>query len=430
MNPFKSLIQKIPQDRITQSVLTLMTGTALAQVITAVATVIVTWLYEPSDLGIISIYLAFFNFWVALASWRYEGAMLICRDEEESHHLFRVGAFVVVLMAILALPALYALIFVDVLSFSQLPLWAPVVAAISVLGFGLFMMYRSWSLRLRELKAIRRATVLRSAANAGVRISCGLVSIGTLGLFIAEVLGSWAALATVRNEVKKRLGASMPVTWSAKRLGSVALGYRNFPKYEMPSVALNQFAMVLPIPMVGALYGAEAAGWFGVARLLVAIPNTQLGAAISDVFQMELADHYRNEQFEKGRLLFKAMLKKLSIIGLFPLSISLAFAPVAVPLIFGTEWSEMGVIIAIMAPWMYSAFVVSSLSRLLSVLRAQKYKLYYDSVALLMIVVTYFAAKTLTLDLYIYLSIVSLGFVFCYSVYLFILIRVVQLRLG
>ncbi|SFM42136.1 Membrane protein involved in the export of O-antigen and teichoic acid [Marinobacter zhejiangensis] len=419
------------KDRVFASVITLLTGTALAQIITAVSMVVVTWLYSPEALGIISIYLAFFSFWVSLASWRFEGAMLVCKDDDESDHLFRLGSVVVVAMALISVPALYVLMSSGFLSFSELPVWSPYAAGLSVLGFGLFMMYRSWSLRLRELVAIKRATISRSAANAGIRIAGGVLGGGVIGLFIAEVLGSWAALAAVRKRVvqtRKRIGPSC--SWNVKSMLAVGARYVTFPKYEMPSVALNQLASVMPVPMVGALYGAQAAGLFGVARLLVAIPNTQLGAAISDVFQMELAENYRSKQYAEGKRLFYSMFKKLALIGLVPLVASLVFAPLLVPVLLGDQWAQMGGIIAIMAPWMYFAFVVSSLSRLLSVLEAQRFKLYYDFLSLAMVVVVYFVSLNGDFDLYYYIFLISAGFVICYSVYFSLLCHVIKVRLA
>lgn len=418
------------KDRVFSSVITLLTGTALAQIITAVSMVVVTWLYSPEALGIISIYLAFFSFWVSLASWRFEGAMLVCKGDDESDHLFRLGSVVVVAMALISVPALYVLMRSGFLSFSELPLWSPYAAGLSVLGFGLFMMYRSWSLRLRELVAIKRATISRSAANAGIRIVGGFLGGGVIGLFIAEVLGSWAALAAVRNRVaqtRKRAGPSC--SWNIKSMLAVGARYATFPKYEMPSVALNQLASVMPVPMVGALYGAQAAGLFGVARLLVAIPNTQLGAAVSDVFQMELAENYRNKQYAEGKRLFYSMFKKLALIGLVPLVASLVLAPLVVPLLFGNQWAQMGVIIAIMAPWMYMAFIVSSLSRLLSVLGAQLFKLIYDFISLIVVGLVYFYALSFNEGFYFFVLFISLGFICSYLFYLLVLFYVIDKRL-
>lgn len=66
----------------------LASGTAIAQIITAASMPIVTRLYTPEMIGVISVFLSFFNFWLVLLSWRYESALLVSQNEEESHHVF------------------------------------------------------------------------------------------------------------------------------------------------------------------------------------------------------------------------------------------------------------------------------------------------------------------------------------------------------
>jgi O-antigen/teichoic acid export membrane protein len=78
---------------------------------------------------------------------------------------------------------------------------------------------------------------------------------------------------------------------------------------------------------------------------------------------------------------------------LSPLTLAIFLAPPLTPLIFGTEWKEMGVIVAHMAPWMFMALVVSSMSRALSVLQKQKWKFIYDTPALGIVFLVYFLAK-------------------------------------
>lgn len=424
----KRQIQKImPKSRIGKSVLVLMSGTMIAQAITAASMPIVTRLYTPELIGVISVYLSFFNFWLTLLTWRYESALLIAENEEESHHVFRLGAILAFLTALLAIPVLGGLRYKGLLGFDVLPVWSPLVAFVSLLGFGWFMLYRSWLLRLRETKVISLSAVARSGANAGTRVLTGFLSFGIYGLFIAEVLGSWFALGAVRNKTKKLLKKQRP-NWSAYRIKEAAMRYKKFAQYEMPSAVINQLAIALPVPIVGALYGAQEAGWFGLARLLYAIPNGQIGKAAGDVFQMELGKLVREGNAAKGEKLFYKFSIRLALVGLIPFFSAIFLAPPLAPFLFGEEWKEMGIIVAHMAPWMLMALIVSSMSRALSVLQKQQWKLLYDIAGLIVVLVAFFVAYNSDSDVVRFIDYLSVGMSAAYILYFFIIAKVIRAK--
>lgn len=406
----------VPKSRIGKNVFVLIGGTAIAQLITAASMPFVTRLYTPDMIGLVSIYLSFFNFWLTLLSWRYEGALLIAQDEEESYHIFRLGLVLTVLTATLGIPTLWLLNFTGTLGFDVLPLWTPIVAFISLLGYGIFMLYRAWLLRLREARLISLSTVARSGVNVSTRILAGLLSPGVYGLFFAEVFGSWAALGAVRRKTTKLLQTKGP-QWSIYKMNEVAKRYKNYALYEMPSVVVNQLAIALPVPIIATLYGAGAAGWFGLARLLYAIPNGQIGKAFGDVFQMELGRCVRDGNYIKGEKLFYKFTLVLSFIGFLPLILAIYAAPPLVPYIFGEAWKEMGQIVANMAPWMFMALVVSSMSRALSVLQKQKWKLLYDFAALLVVISMYFLSQHYRFGLMDFIRYMSVGLALTYVLY-------------
>tara|TARA_R110000796_G_scaffold54365_1_gene127174 strand:+ start:34294 stop:35607 length:1314 start_codon:yes stop_codon:yes gene_type:complete len=413
----KKIIRRLtPKSFIGRSVLVLMSGTAMAQLITAASMPVVTRLYTPELIGVISIYLAFFNFWCSLLSWRYESAMLITIDEQESHHLFRLGVVLTALMALAALPVLGILKSFNIIGFGVLPSWAPAVACMSLLGYGWFMLYRSWLLRLRKVKLISFAAVARSGANAGTRIIAGISGFGLIGLFIAEVLGSWSALSTLRKKTKDLVLESAPA-WRTKSIISVGVRYKKYAQFEMPSVMVNQLAIALPVPIVGALYGVQAAGIFGLARLLYAIPNSQIGKAVGDVFQMELGRCVRDGNTSQGRKIFLKLSAALALIGIVPLLLAIFVAPALFPLIFGSDWVMLGVYVAYMAPWMYLALVVSSMSRALSVLEKQEWKLIYDFASLAVIVIVYVVTKHVDGDILLFITMLSVGMTVAYIIY-------------
>lgn len=415
----------VPRSRLSRGVFVLAGSTVFAQAITALSMPVVTRLYSPAQIGVISVFLAFFGFWSAILSLRYESAVLIARSDAESHNIFRVGILCVGCMSIFSAPVLLMLIHYGAFGFDLLPFWAAFAAAPILFGFGLFMMLRAWGLRGGFVRDISRATVTRAAANGATRIIFGVFGAGVPGLFAAEVAGAWGAVGALAKTVRRSYAASTPaVNWPD--IFSAARRYAKFATYEMPSVALDQLALTLPVPIIASLFGAQSAGWFGLARILVAIPNAQVGRAVADVFQMELAEKVRANELSRARQLFYGLLWRLALFGLLPLIAIMIGGPLVVPWIFGRAWAEMGVIAACIAPWLYSALIVGSLSRVFSVLQRQEYKLIYDITALTLTAMVYLISRSEALDLTKTVVLLSSSNVIAYAVYIIVLIRIVE----
>lgn len=403
-------------------IIILIKGTALYQLITVASLPIITRLYSPDAIGLISIYLSFFNFWLIGLSLRYESALLVSKDGNESYLLYRLSMIIVVVNALLAVPLLKLFQYFNFLGLSVLPSWTPWVAGLSLLGYGLFMLKRSYYLRLGEMRIISLSAVCRGFGNVFTRLLMGWLGFGILGLLIAEVIGSWAAYVTsFKNRASKISERITTTTVNRYVLYNVARKYSKFPRYELPSSLINQFALVLPVLLVGIEYGSAAAGLFGMARLVYALPNSQIGASVADVFQYKLAEFQRNDSIEKGLDLFYKLTWKLGLFACVTFLLAIVLAPILVPLIFGQSWREMGTIIILISPWFSLALVVSSLSRALIVLQKQELKLVYDFLSLILVLLSYYIAVEYKFELTSYVALLSFGMCISYFIYYFII---------
>lgn len=418
-----------PKSLIYRRILMLSGGTALAQLIGIFTLPFVTRIYTPAEIGTVSLFISFFGFWVTNIALRYEQALMIATDDAESHVVQRLATIFVFLMSLLGVPVLWLLQQNHVLEFQLLPVWAPLIAFPILLGYGLFMVYRSWALRGGLVSQISQASIVRAGAIAGTKLGLGSFGGGVVALFAAELAGALSSMHRLMQATKLHFAASKPQTIGYTQLRLAGLKYAKFPMLDSPSAWLDALAMMLPLPMVASLYGAEAAGWFGLARLVLSLPNAQIGAAVADVFHMSLAEAVRDKDPQRARSVFYMLLKKLGLIGLVPLGVSLAVLPWAFPIVFGQSWSPAGDIAASLAPWLYAAFVISPVSRALPVLQAQEWKLFYDAAALSLLIGCYFLAAPLALSLVDFCLLVSLAQALGYLVYALVLYLLVESRL-
>jgi len=404
-------------------------GTALAQLIGICTLPLVTRLYSPTEIGTVSLFLSFFGFWATSIALRYEHALMIATDDAESHVVHRLATILVIWMALLGVPILWLLQQKNVLEFQLLPAWAPLIAFPMLIGYGLFMVYRSWALRAGLVTQISQASIIRASAMAGTKLGLGVMGGGVVALFAAELAGALSSMNKLKQATKEHFAASKPPSIGKAQLCQVGLKYVKFPKLDAPSAWVNALALMLPLPMVASLYGLEAAGWFGLARMVLSLPNAQIGSAVADVFQMSLAEAVRDKDPHRARSVFYMLLRKLSLIGLIPLSVSIFVVPWVFPLIFGQNWAPAGTVAASLAPWLYAAFVISPMSRALPVLQAQEWKLFYDFTAFGLLTGSYVLASSFGLSLVEFCFLLSVSSLFGYAIYGLVILFLVENRL-
>lgn len=430
MSILKNIQQKFrTKNSFLRNIFVLSGGAAVAQLIGVFSLPLVTRLYEPIEIGTVSLFLSFFGFWIVAICLRYEQVLMIATNDEESHIVHRLATILVLLMSMLGMFFLWLLQKNNVLEFQLLPVWAPLFAFPILMGYGLFMVNRSWALRGGLINQISQASIARAAAIAMTKLGAGVFGCGVVGLFAAELAGALSSMLRLIQATKQHFLPSKPQIIRCIQMRQVALKYSKFPMLDAPSAWIDALAMLLPLPMVASLYGVEAAGWFGLARLVLTIPNAQIGSAVADVFQMSLSEAIRNNDRERARNIFFILFKKMGLIGLIPLLFSLVVLPWAFPILFGPSWASAGPVAASLAPWVYAAFVISPLSRALPVLQAQEWKLFYDITALGLMALCYFFADSRALNLLEFCLLVSFAQVLGYLIYALVLYLLVESRL-
>ncbi|OJV59454.1 MAG: hypothetical protein BGO36_08140 [Burkholderiales bacterium 68-10] len=145
---------------------------------------------------------------------------------------------------------------------------------------------------------------------------------------------------------------------------------------------------------------------------------------------MELSKAVVERNGTQARTLFYSIMKKMALFGLIPLIGVLLFANWLMPFIFGQKWADAGQMAMIVAPWFYAALVVSPLSRSLSVLQAQEFKLIYDGFVLIALIAVFYVAKSSGLGLMWFLSLISVVNIIGYFIYAALLMHVVNRRIA
>lgn len=308
----------------------------VANAVTFGATAVMTRLYSPTEFGTFSVLLALVMGMSAVAAVRLEVAVPLPTEEGEARAVLRVGFLAVaavtitLLLSTFIIPPLWAAVPAD----GQPWLWAIPVLLVPV---GTFQLLNAWALRHGRFVAIARRTILQAGATAAIQVVAGLVGLGNGGL----VWGYFAGQAAGALSLLVGSGLRSKTTDQRVSSGYALRRYRRFPLILAPAGLLNSFGLNAPVLLVGNLYGAQAAGFFGLAARVLAVPTVLVAQATAQVFTSELAQLKRNA--EPGALeLFHRTSRNLAIAGTAVAVIIATTGPIAFEVVFGSDWEAAG----------------------------------------------------------------------------------------
>ena len=102
-----NLFQTFRNSSFVRNSLTLIFGTALAQLIPILLQPLLRRSYSPEQFGLISVYLTLVGIFAAISNFKYESAIVIPKEKKEADHLVAVGLILSFLMSIILLVVMY-----------------------------------------------------------------------------------------------------------------------------------------------------------------------------------------------------------------------------------------------------------------------------------------------------------------------------------
>ena len=367
-----------PAGAAARQVMTLVTGTGLAQLIPLAVSPLLTRLYTPHDFGVFALYASLLAVLAVLGSARYELALMLPKDDTDALALVALAMAIVLATSAVVLAAVL-LFQADLARWLDSPAVGPwlFLVPVSMLLTGLVNTLTVWANRTSNYRQISISRVLQSASAAAVAVALGWgLSGGSqagVGLVLGAVVGQALAAASLAWPFWRRWGARLQgVGWQPMR--AQALRFREFPAINMPHALLDALQGSGVVALIAALFGPTLLGFHALAQRVVRTPMATLGSAVAQVFQKRAADalHAGGDT----RRLVDAVLRRLgaAAVAVLPL---LWFAPELFAFVFGAAWREAGVYAQILTPWLLLNFMLSPLSQLPLLLGRQARALAY-----------------------------------------------------
>ena len=354
---------KLPGGSFAQSVVTLASGTAIAQFLLVLAMPVLTRLYTPADYGALAVYSSTLTVLLVLSSLRYELAIPLPEDEEVAASLL---ALTFVLLAVMtALVSLLVWLAGDAfIAAVNVPALRPYrwLIPLGFIGAGTYQALLYWAIRRREFGRVAHTKLRQGVGQVVSQVGLGLARFGAPGLLIGDVIGRVAgggglALLALRERPHARV--------TRASLLAVAVRYRRFPLLTTWSGLLNIGSLQLPSILFSASFGAAAAGLYALSYKMLVLPTMLVAQAVGQVFLSRAAAVVR-EPVRLRRLTERTALVLFA--GGLPVFGALALGgPDLFATVMGHQWEQAGRYAQVLAPWFAVWLVSNPLSGLFSV---------------------------------------------------------------
>lgn len=367
------MLEKIkPKSEFARNVITLMTGTTIAQAIPVAISPILTRIYTPEDFGVFSLYMSVAMLVSIVATGSYEYAIILPKSEAESRHvvfLCILMASVVCILSLLVILAFNAEL-TALFDNPEISNWLYFIP-VAVLFTGLFNAFKFYSVRSKKYKDISLATVQKSLGLSIVQIFVGLVHKGAFGLVIGHIAST--ILSNLRLAKNFFFNSAGPSKSSLREMLAVGKRYKNFLIFTSCANAMNVLSQQVISLLIPTFYSLQTLGFYALAQRVVGLPTAIIGGSIGQVYMQTAADEIKSSG--RARNSFIGTLKKLLIIGAGLFTALYFLVGELFIFVFGADWAVAADYIQILIPFYFVRFVSSVLSSTLVIYEKQRVEL-------------------------------------------------------
>lgn len=337
----------IPKTAFAKSVITLMTGTGLAQVLPIALSPILTRLYTPEDFGVFALYASICAVLAVLVTGKYELAIVVPKYNSEAINIVAVTGVLSLLISLvlLVIVLVWHAQIITIIGHPEIGPWLYFIP-LTTFVVGCYHALNYWANRRVYYKEMAVSRVVQSGGSGAVQVAAGLSKIGLQGLIIGQLIGqliSTIFLAVSLSSDDRRLLRQI----SIRRMCFVARKHIKYPKYMVPGQAMSVGSAEMPIVLLSIFFGTGVAGLYSLAQRVMSAPLSLIASAIGDVYRQEAAAQYaKNGQC---REIFIASIKRLLIFAFMPTLPVLLFGPQIFSFVFGNDWRLAGEIASVLS---------------------------------------------------------------------------------
>lgn len=358
-----------------KNILTLITGSALSQIVIYISILLLTRLFSTELFGIYILFSSATLILKPLATLQYEFAIVLPKKDEDAINLLGFSILILCFYCLLLLVIIF--FFKENISsffaITQLSNFIYVLP-LSVFLFGCISIFDYWNNRINKFKNISKGLFIKSSVMSASQIATGFSSFNSLGLIPGILLGQFLQLLfLIKVSAKSML--SLTKEMSFKRMILLAKKYKDIPIFNTIINLTNNLSNELPVILITKYFGLESSGIYGLATKFTRAPIGIFQHSVSQVFFNKASKVY-NDHGNLYALVLKTT-KNLLLISIF-IFIPIFVVSFYLNLLFGENWTDVGLYARILIPWLFFAFLSNPITPLILILNKQKTMVVYD----------------------------------------------------
>ncbi len=365
----KDKYQSIIAPETVRNATKLLSANVVAQAIGILIYPILTRIYAPEDFGLLNLFQCIGGFLVILSTAEYQYAILLPANDSKAHSCLRVGLFILAVTSILCL---LSLPFSDkIASLLNTPEFADCQWGLSlfILFSGGWQLLNYWHTRKKNYNLASTYQVSKSLLNAGLKWIFGIIGWVKGGLILATVFSAIASFLLNIARTRKIYPWKEILRFHPNDK-ETAGEYSNFPHFSLPKSAIGYISANLPFFMLTPVFGLKEMGYYGMAITLAFTPINLIYNAIYQVLFQDVA--WRVNQRQPIQNIFRTFIQRVACIALPIIVILFFILPDFTELLLGEGWSQTGVYIQYMLPWLLISFIGGSICFVTDVFMKQK----------------------------------------------------------
>lgn len=348
-----------PKSEFSQNVLTLMTGTTIAQAIPIAISPILTRLYTPSDFGLLALYMSIASLLSVIATGRYELAIMLPKKESDALNIVALSLLITFFISFMALVIIY--LFNEqialLLNNKNISNWLYFVP-LTVLLTGFYQSFNYWDNCKKQYKQISKSRVLQSSATGVSNVTFGYTGFTYGGLILGGVIGQAFSTSFLGRKFYQSEKQNFELI-SKSKMVILAKKYKKFPLINSVHAFINIVKENAVNIFLAIKYSQSILGYYFFMMKLMKLPAGLLGSSLAQVFYREASEKYNKDKNIQTNVL--NLIKKLIAISIIPIVFFYFIAEDLFRIVFGEEWIIAGNYAKAVTPYIFFHFIASPL---------------------------------------------------------------------
>ena len=375
-------MNKSEKNQFLKNVLTIFSGTTIAQIINFSAIIILQrYFYSPEEYAPFRLFFEFAAVFSSVAALRLESGLVLEREDNRALSLLRICLKYAVIVSLIG-GVVFTFYFINEIKVFQYEWLLIVLMPLAIFSNGIIQISRQFFTKSKNFLTITTSRVIHSSSGSLAQIITGLLSFNFTGLVIGRLIG---LVSGNINYVRKYFQKNNWIQKNKTLEKELIQKHNKFIWFSSPGVFVGNSINLITLIFFTHYYGEKFSGLLAAAIQYLGLLIMMFSSSFAQVYYNEIA------QIKNPKALYKSYtywLKRLFVLTLIGWIILVITPSSLLTSILGAKWSGLMDAIKVISPWMAIMFIASSLSYVFIRLEKQKEIFFFDVFHLVLIIIT------------------------------------------